>query len=167
MRRLLFPLATVVLLAASRCASPAPPLQPAPDDHATAEAAIRAADEEWSKSAADNNIDTWMAHYTDDVAALPPNEPTAVGRDATRKSIAAFLATPGLKVSWKTTKVEAAKSGEIGYSYGTYEITFKDAKGKPMSDRGKYLEVWKKQSDGTWKCAADMFSSDLPLPSTK
>jgi ketosteroid isomerase-like protein len=79
----------------------------------------------------------------------------------------AFLATPGLKVSWKTTKVEAAKSGEIGYSYGTYEMTFNDAKGKPMSDRGKYLEVWKKQSDGTWKCAADMFSSDLPLASTK
>lgn len=25
-----------------------------------------------------------------------------------------------------------------------------DASGKPVTDRGKYLEVWKKQTDGTW-----------------
>jgi ketosteroid isomerase-like protein len=33
-----------------------------------------------------------------------------------------------------------------------------------MHDRGKYLEVYKKQSDGTWKVIRDMFNSDLPLP---
>jgi Ketosteroid isomerase homolog len=44
---------------------------------------------------------------------------------------------------------------------GTYELTMNDASGKPINDRGKYLEVWEKQTDGNWKCAADMWNSDL------
>jgi ketosteroid isomerase-like protein len=152
------------LAVAAGCAQPAPAPAPPPDEHAAAEAAIRAADEAWAKSAADNNVDTWMSHYTDDVATFAPGEPMAVGTDAVRKSMVAFLGTPALKVSWKTAKVEAAKSGELGYSYGTYEMTFKDAKGKALSDHGKYVETWRKQADGSWKCAADIFNSDLAAP---
>jgi hypothetical protein len=33
-----------------------------------------------------------------------------------------------------------------------------------MNDTGKFVEVWKKQSDGKWKCTVDIFNSDLPLP---
>ena len=150
---------------ASACTQAAPPAPaPPPDDHAAAEAAIRAKDEAWAKSAADNKADTWMTYYTDDVAAFAPGEPMAVGTAAVRKTMDNFLATPALKVSWTTKKVEAAKSGDLGYSYGTYEMTFKDAKGKAMSDHGKYVEVWRKQADGSWKCSADIFNSDLPAP---
>jgi ketosteroid isomerase-like protein len=38
----------------------------------------------------------------------------------------------------------------------------KDAAGKTTTERGKLLEVWKKQSDGKWKCVIDNFSSDAP-----
>ena len=37
-----------------------------------------------------------------------------------------------------------------------------DAKGKPIRDTGKILEIWKKQADGSWKCAVDTWNSDLP-----
>jgi ketosteroid isomerase-like protein len=33
-----------------------------------------------------------------------------------------------------------------------------------MEDRGKLVEVWKKQLDGTWKTVTDIFNSDLPPP---
>jgi ketosteroid isomerase-like protein len=49
----------------------------------------------------------------------------------------------------------------MGFVSGTYELTMNDASGKPMNDRGKYLEVWEKQTDGNWKCRADMWNSDL------
>jgi ketosteroid isomerase-like protein len=42
-------------------------------------------------------------------------------------------------------------------------VSFKDESGKTISDRGKYLMVWKKQSDGAWKVLFDMNNSDLPL----
>jgi len=64
-------------------------------------------------------------------------------------------------LSWKPTRVEASKSGDMAHVSGTYEFSINDASGKPFNDRGKYLEVWKKQADGNWKCAADMWNSDL------
>ena len=56
---------------------------------------------------------------------------------------------------------QLAKSGDMGWVSGTYELTMNDASGKPINDRGKYLEVWEKQADGNWKCRADMWNSDL------
>ena len=38
-----------------------------------------------------------------------------------------------------------------------------DASGKPMKDHGKYVEIFKKQADGTWKVVADIWNSDLPV----
>jgi len=37
-----------------------------------------------------------------------------------------------------------------------------DQKGNPATEKGKYLTVWKKQADGSWKVIEDMFNSDLP-----
>ena len=51
---------------------------------------------------------------------------------------------------------------DLAYVSGSYELTENDASGKPMTDKGKYLEVWKKQANGSWKCVADIFNSDLP-----
>ena len=42
-------------------------------------------------------------------------------------------------------------SGDLGYTSGSYALTTNDAAGKPAIERGKYIEVWKKQSDGSWK----------------
>jgi ketosteroid isomerase-like protein len=47
---------------------------------------------------------------------------------------------------------------------GTYQGTMNDAKGKPITDRGKYVTVWKKQADGNWKVVVDIFNSNLPAP---
>jgi ketosteroid isomerase-like protein len=48
---------------------------------------------------------------------------------------------------------------------GTYQIAAKTPQGKSQEDRGKLVEVWKKQADGKWKTVADIFNSDLPSPS--
>ena len=74
-----------------------------------------------------------------------------------------LIATPGFSINWKATKVEVAKSGDIGFISGTYEMTMNDANGKPVNEQGKYLEVWEKQADGKWKCGADIWNSDLPV----
>src|SRR5205823_2133575 len=82
-------------------------------------------------------------------------------KEAIRKLWQDLLASPGFELSWKPTRVEASKSGDMAHVSGTYEFSINDASGKPFNDRGKYLEVWKKQADGNWKCAADMWNSDF------
>jgi ketosteroid isomerase-like protein len=69
---------------------------------------------------------------------------------------------PGLSISWQPTEVVIARSGDIAYVVGTYSLSFKSADSKPQTDQGKLLGIWKKQSDGTWKCSADTWNLDLP-----
>lgn len=139
--------------------------QPAPDTKA-AEAAVRKADADWVKAAQGKKAEDWMAFYSDDVVILPPNDKTSNGKDAARKPVAELLATPGLVISWQPTKVEVANSGDVAYLYGTYQMTTNGPDGKPMTDNGKMLEIWKKQADGSWKCALDTWNTDLPAAPT-
>lgn len=125
---------------------------------------LRKLDEQWSAAAAKNDLEATLSFYADDAVVLPGNAPIATDRKAIREIWAGMLG-PGTAVSWKVTKVEVAKSGELGYLYGTYELTMKDPKGgPPAQDRGKLVEIWKKQADGKWKCIVDTYNSDQPLP---
>lgn len=137
---------------------------PAPDTRAAEEAAIRALDEQWSATAAKNDLDGTVSYYSSDAVLLAPNAPIATDAKSIRESWAGLLG-PNTTVSWKVTKVEVAKSGELGYLYGTYQLAIKDPKGGPtFNDTGKIMEIWKKQSDGKWKCIVDTYNSDIPLP---
>jgi len=98
---------------------------------------------------------------------MPPNAPADTTKETIRKGWQDLLASPGLVISWKTTKVEVAESGDLACLSGTYKLTMNDASGKPVSDHGKYVEVWEKQSDGKWKCGTDIWNSDLPVPGEK
>jgi uncharacterized protein (TIGR02246 family) len=151
------------LIAAALLASSCAP-SPAPDIRAAEETAIRALDEQWSATAAKNDVDGTVAFYSDDAVLLAPNAPIATDKKAIRESWAGLLG-PNTAVSWKVTKVEVAKSGELGYLYGTYQLTIKNPMGGPaINDTGKILEVWKKQADGKWKCIVDTYNSDIALP---
>lgn len=158
---MLRPTLVVTLAAAAGASSCAP--SSAPDTRAADQAAITALDEQWSATAAKNDVDGTVAYYAPDAVLLPPNEPIAKDPKSIRASWAGLLG-PGTAVSWKVTKVEVAKSGDIGYLYGTYQLSMKDPKGGPaIADTGKILEVWKKQEDGKWKCIVDTYNSDVPV----
>ncbi len=126
------------------------------------EQALRDADAQWSKAAGAKDLDKTVSYYADDAIVMPPNASAATTKEAIRKVWQDLIASPGLVISWKATKVEVAKSGDLACLSGTYELTMNDASGKPVNDRGKYVEVWEKQADGKWKCGADIWNSDLP-----
>jgi uncharacterized protein (TIGR02246 family) len=137
----------------------------APVDSRAADAlTIQALDEQWSATAARNDLTGTVAFYADDAVLLPPNAPIATDRKSIRESWEALLGQ-NTAVSWKVSKAEVAKSGELGYLYGTYELSIKDPKGgPPVTDTGKLVEIWKKQADGKWRCVVDTYNSDLPVP---
>ncbi len=117
-------------------------------------------DDEWSAAAAKKDVDLVVSYYAEDAIAYPPNEPAAMGRVAARKVWAAFLTDPTFTISWKTVHAEVSTSGELGYTAGTYEDSFKGPDGKLVSEKGKYLCTWKKGKDGKWKAIHDMWNSD-------
>jgi ketosteroid isomerase-like protein len=122
---------------------------------------LRDLDDQWAKAAAAKDVEQTTAFYSDDAIVLPANTKSAATKEAVRNVWKEMFASPGFVITWKATRVQLAKSGDMGWVSGTYELTMNDATGKPTNDRGKYLEVWEKQSDGNWKCRADMWNSDL------
>jgi ketosteroid isomerase-like protein len=65
-------------------------------------------------------------------------------------------------MTFRPTSVFVAKSGDVAYTYGTYDLSMTGPDGRPVTDKGKYVTVYKKQADGSWKAAVDTFNSDLP-----
>jgi ketosteroid isomerase-like protein len=127
---------------------------------------LRDLDGRWSKAAESKDLEKTVAYYSDDAIVLPPNAASATTKQAIRNAWKDLLGSPGLVVTWKATRVELGKSGDMAWVSGTYELTMRNSIGRPINDRGKYLEVWEKQADGKWKCGADMWNSDLPASAT-
>lgn len=139
------------------CSAPAPV-----DSRPTEEAAIRKDDDAWLKAIAAKDLDGTVSFYDENASLFVPNAPIATGKAEIRKMWAQLFSVPGFALAPKTLKVEVARSGDLAYAQGTYESTANDAKGAPATDRGKFVVVWKKQADGSWKAMADIFNSDLP-----
>ena len=137
--------------------------QAAPDTREAEEKTLREADAQWSKTAGAKDLDGTVAFYTDDAVVMPGDGPVAKTKQAIRAVWAPML-TPDVSVSWQVSQAEVARSGDVGYARGVYQLVMKDAAGKSTTEVGKFLEVWKKQADGKWKCAVDSFSADAPPP---
>ena len=135
-------------------------------DHAALEAELRAADLAWSEAAGKKDVDAVVGFMTDDGSTLPPNEPVQKGNEALKKGWSGLLGLKDLAISWKPAIVTVAESGETGYTNGNWEMSFTDPKSGKVTDKGKYIEIWK-HIDGKWKCFLDMYSSDLPPPTQK
>ena len=143
------------LLLSTACA-PAP----VPVDTAALAAQLTQLDDAWSAAAATRNADSVASFYATDAVAYPPNMPVAVGQAAARDVWAGGFADSTYAISWKTTTARVAASGDIGFTAGTYQESYRGAEGNPVTMTGKYLCVWAKQADGNWKATNDMWNAD-------
>lgn len=93
-------------------------------------------------------------HYMiPDAMMLPHNNQPVYGRDDIVK---AFGDDPdAFRLEWTPEKAEVAASGDLGWTWGRYTQTIY-TDGDDIVSYGKYLNIWKKQVDGTWRLAVDM-----------
>jgi ketosteroid isomerase-like protein len=129
-------------------------------DLAAAEAAVRKADANWAAAASTASVDAWMAFYAADAVVLLPNDQLASGKELLRDTVTRLLALPHLSVAWRPVKVEVARSGDLALLIGAYDLRFGGSRGAPVLARGRRLEIWRKQADGTWKCSVDTWILD-------
>jgi uncharacterized protein (TIGR02246 family) len=131
---------------------PAPP----PDTRKADEATIRAASAEWSKAAAAKDLDKSVSYYAEDAVYLTDKGAMVNGKNSIRMVWKDVVAPTAPTLTFATSYVEVARSGDIAYEYGTYKENSEVKKGKPKEEKGKYVAVWKKQKDGGWKVALDI-----------
>lgn len=120
--------------------------------------ALARLDDDWSAAAQKKDLQKVASYYADDAIVYPPNEPAVAGRAAAEKVWGSYFASPDFSISWKATHADAA--GNLGYTTGTYRNSYKGPDGKVAHEVGKYVCVWRKQKDGSWKAIHDTWNSD-------
>lgn len=124
--------------------------------------ALMEQDRAWSQTTKD--LEKFLTYYAPDASVFVPGMPIATGTAPIREAFTKLTSMPGFLLQWTVAKADAGTSGDLGYTSGAYEMSVNDATGKPTTDKGKYVTVWKKQTDGQWKVVADIFNSDAPPP---
>ncbi len=150
---------TLAALAAGCSNTPAP--TPVIDTRAADVQAVKDVETAW---AAAKDADKWASYFAEDGSALYPGSGIVNGRAAIQAAMAPSFADPNFSTTFTSTRAMASKGGDMVYSQGTYTMTMTNPKTKkPMTDKGKYLTVYTKQADGSWKAIADTFNSDSPM----
>lgn len=136
--------------------------QTKPQADAGAEAAVREMAQAWAAAANTKDAAKIGSLYAGDAVLMPPNEPTVRGRAAIQAYWQKFMDAGARDTSLTTLGV--ATSGSIGYEWGTYQFTMPGPGAQPVTDRGKYLVGLRREADGKWRLAYDVFNSDMPCP---
>jgi len=154
---------SAILLAMTAC-NPAPPAATAPPDtHDAGVKAITDVETQANSDWAAKNADKLVAFYADDAVLMPPGMEPLKGKDAIKGGINGMLADKALSLTFKASRIDVAKSGDLGYTQGDYQMTMTDPKThKAVKDHGTYVTTYRKQTDGSWKAVADIATSAVP-----
>jgi uncharacterized protein (TIGR02246 family) len=130
-------------------------------DMSRAEAAVRRITQEWVLACNTRHLDDLVELYVSDALVLRSNHPPVRGAAAVREFFFGALDAGLGEVEVETLRVEVV--GDLAYEAGRCKALMPSSSGKRREERGKYLWVFARQSNGEWRLAADCWSSDLTL----
>ncbi len=116
---------------------------------------------EWSGVAATKDVDKILSYWTDDAVVMSAGEPTLKGKDRIRQMVEGGFTDPRFQISWEPKSAEISKSGDLGYLFENTKMVMSDSAGKSSVQNFEAVTIWKKQSDGSWKCAVDVLSPSI------
>lgn len=91
----------------------------------------------------------------DDAIILRDNSMPIVGKTAITK-LYKNVSSDGVQFSWEPLSGDISKSGDLGFTYGTYTF-IKESE----INEGTYVSVWKKDKSGRWKYILDSGNEGL------
>jgi ketosteroid isomerase-like protein len=110
---------------------------------------------DFAKAVAEHGRTAFVAYFAEDGVELEDG-----GGITTREEMKKQAPWPeGTSLTWTPVHADLANSGDLGYTYGNYIFKSKNKEGKIVASYGKYMSVWKKQQDGSWKVVVDMGNS--------
>jgi len=163
-RTFALPLALTGALALTGCApAPAPPpaaATPVVDNPADI-AALNDARAAFMKAYEAGDATAIGNLYMPDAISESNNQPSLVGRDAIVASLKGMFEQVGVKTT--LTPAETRTLGNVGLDRGTYTVTVTPKAGAPPStSEGRYMVIYVKDADGTWRVSRDMDNGLMP-----
>jgi ketosteroid isomerase-like protein len=128
----------------------------------TARDEVEAVNARFLKAFTNQDLDDLLSLYDSKARLLPPNAPMAEGRAAIRQVFQGFVDMGANSLDLQI--VEVHESGDLVIDVGRYVLGIVLPSGESLEDRGKYVDVFQRQPDGSLKFIVDTFNSDLPPP---
>jgi uncharacterized protein (TIGR02246 family) len=125
---------------------------------------IRAADEALQQAVVERDLERIVSFYADDAVLLPTAEPIVTGKEAIRAEWRHVLGIPGMQNISALKHVDVSDKGDMAYTRGTYTARMAGPNGEPLAEPGKWVSIWKKQSDGKWHIVVDIYNTDIMPP---
>lgn len=155
-RRWILPVLMTVM-AALGCA------QSAPTDTRADVAAINEVREREIALVATSDANRLLTVFTSDAVMMPPNEPAVHGQDAMRKWAEATFAQVSMSGRYTTSDVTVSGDWAVDRFAGVLTMTPKGG-GSAIEETIKGVHIMKRQPDGTWRIALDVWNPDAPPP---
>ena len=118
---------------------------------------IESANREIGKAFSSGDIAALAAFYTEDAVVLPPNSQMIRGRKAIEEF---WKGAVGMGVrSIQLSTIDVQSSGDLAYEIGNATMQIQPQGGSASRETVKYVVVWKRQPDNSWKLAVDIWNS--------
>jgi uncharacterized protein (TIGR02246 family) len=143
-----------ILIVAAGCA----PKADAPEDVA----AIKAMSTAWGQAQTAGDAAALADQYAENAVRLDPNAPMKIGKETIHSALRAYFD------QYRDEAVDVAEDvrvvGDLAFARGTYvaKATPKIPGAAVIDDKGKWVDVYQRQPDGSWKMIVDIWNSDLP-----
>ncbi|MBV9344405.1 MAG: hypothetical protein JOZ03_05370 [Gammaproteobacteria bacterium] len=100
---------------------------------------LRDLDRQWAPAIAGKGPAKTASFYAEDASVLPFNAPIVTGRAKIKETWASLMARPGFSLHFEPSRIVVAKSRDVAFDIGTFELTTNDEHGAPSKVTGKYL----------------------------
>jgi ketosteroid isomerase-like protein len=152
MKGILFVLYSISLLMISCTTKP---------DLESLESELLQTDRDWATAAKQGDVEKLTTYWADDAINFYPGVPPAFGKESILEIVKKNRSRSGFSLTWDPEKAVVASSGDMGYTYGTFKLSFNDTDTSTLKSSGSYVCIWKKDVGSSWKCAIEssIFSS--------
>jgi len=117
-------------------------------------------DAQWATLAAEGrDIERILDFWTDDAVVYPPGLPVVAGKAALRAYVQASLVIPGFHITWTSSDARISSDGQLAYLVGENAVTVPDPTGETVTMRGRAVTIWRREADGEWRCAVDIWNA--------
>jgi uncharacterized protein (TIGR02246 family) len=104
------------------------------------------------------NYDQVAALFSSEGVFMAPHHEPAIGPKAIERKLREFGDNGYQDLRVDTIRVEY--SGDMAMEVGKYSVSIAKESGAAVTDRGKYLAVWRRL--GAWRLVAECWSSNIP-----
>jgi ketosteroid isomerase-like protein len=107
-----------------------------------------------------SDLERILSYWTDDAVVLAPGLPVVTGKDALRLYVQGSMQIPGFKITWTSTDVTFSPDGNLAYLFSRNALTMNTPAGIPDTTMGRAVTIWRRESDGEWRCAVDIWNAE-------